>query len=74
MAKSCNSCNAINPFTRSHYDQLKEAQRKITDLAGVLDKIENCGAPCDAFRAVSQELLDRLSKLEAEWMTPVPKR
>lgn len=74
MAKSCCNNTFVNPFNRSHYDQLKEAQRRITDLAGVLDKIENCGSACDAFRQVSQELLTRLSQLETEFMTPVPKR
>ena len=74
MAKACCNSTFVNPFTRSHYDKLKDAERRITDLATAIDKIENCGAPCEAFREVAAQLLERFGQLEKEYMSPTPKR
>jgi hypothetical protein len=71
MSKSCGSC--ANPYTGEHYRRLKDAQRKLSDLLPVIDKIERCGDPCDAFREVARELADRFSAIEREFMTPPPK-
>jgi hypothetical protein len=72
MAKStCGAC--ANPYTRDHYRILKDTQRKISDLLPLMDKIDRCGAECDAFREIAKELQARLAAIEKEFMSPPPK-
>lgn len=74
MAK-CESCKPMgNPYTRADYERLREAQRLINEVLPIIDKIENCGTACDAFREVCAELSGRLSQLQAEFFTPAPRK
>lgn len=74
MAKACCNGGFINPYNKTDYRDLKEAQRLLTELLPVLDKIENCGQECDVFRSVSDELMSRLTAIETNFMTPIPRK
>ena len=71
MSKQCGACAPI--YSRADYQRLKDTQRKIADLIPVMDKIERCGVECETFREVAKEVQDRLSAIEREFMSPVPK-
>ena len=62
----------MNPFTRADFDLLKTEQRRLTDLLPVLDRAEQCGVECQAFREVAREFLTRLGLIEKNFMTPPP--
>lgn len=61
-------------FNRGDYDQLKEAQRRLHDLFPLLDLGDRCGAACDEMRAAAAEINTGLQQIEADFMTPPPKR
>jgi len=61
-------------FTRKEWDELKAAQRQISDLHPTMDKAENCGVDCTEMRAIAAEILSRLSAIEREFFPTVPER
>lgn len=74
MSKKCCNPGIVNPYSRADFERLKNAQRTLSDLIPLMDKIERCGVECDTFRAVAQELQTRLGAIEREFMSPVPNR
>ena len=62
-----------NPiFNKSAYDDLKRAQRLISDNVGILDKAQECGIECQDFRTMAKSVMDRLLRIEKHFFTPPP--
>ena len=59
-------------FTREHYDTLHTERRKLNDLIATLDKAEQCGVNCDAYRAMRQDVDNQLAAIQQHFMNPVP--
>jgi hypothetical protein len=64
----------VNPLTRSDYEQIKSSQRRLTDLAEVVNKLDRCGEECTVFRELIGRTLEALGQFEAEFLTPPPTR
>lgn len=72
MAREDMSSRWKNPYTAADWRKLRDLQRQVTDIMPVMDKMEACGLECEVFRDVARDLLDRLSRIEKEFMTPAP--
>lgn len=61
-------------FTAEDRRKLKEAQRALTDLLPLVDRLEQCGPECDAFREVIKSRLQQTELIERLFMTPAPRQ
>jgi hypothetical protein len=59
-------------LTREDFEELKAMQRKVTEMAELLDAVESCGVDCDVYREVSKVQLDRLQNIERVFFSPPP--
>jgi hypothetical protein len=51
-------------LTQEHLERLEAAQRRIVDLAPVLEKLELCGEDCAQYREFGNYLLEQLGLLK----------
>lgn len=73
MAKrQANTTSWTNPYTSEDWRHLQDAQKRLNDLLPIMDKAENCGIECQTFREVARDLLERLTAIQREFMTPPP--
>jgi hypothetical protein len=63
---------ANNPYTIEHWKLLRMMQRKLHDIAPIIDKAEKCNINCSDLRAVHDGLSASLEALQAEFFTPGP--
>lgn len=55
-------------FTRQQLELLKKSQRELHDLLPEIDKAEDCGIECSAFREIAHRLSDQLARIEQSFM------
>jgi len=54
--------------------EVQQAQRELTDLLSELDRAEECGVDCQAFRAAAQEALQQGENIIKNYGPGLPKR
>lgn len=60
-------------LTKSHYDMLRAAQRRLHDLLPFVDKAESCGFDCQPYRQAHADFGQQIEKLLTEFFTPPPR-
>lgn len=53
------------------WDNLNEAERRLTDLLPVIDKWEACDEDCSEIRQIVAALLERISKYKTQFGSAV---
>lgn len=60
-------------FTAEDHRALKRAQRALTDLLPLVDKLEQCGPDCAPLREELQRRLQQTELIERLFMQPAPR-
>jgi hypothetical protein len=59
--------------TLAQLEQLKNNQRRLSDVLTILNKMENCGMACDVIRQSAENAITQMQAVEREFFTPPPK-
>jgi len=60
------------PVTLEQFNRLKSAQRRLSNVLTLVDKMENCGMPCDVIREGAKNAITQMQNVEREFFTPPP--
>jgi len=60
-------------FGKDDYDRLIGAKRRLSELLPLFDLADECGTDCQELRSIASDMLSRLDKIQANFMTPEPK-
>jgi len=61
-----------NPYTLDDWKLLRQTQRRLHDLAPLIDKAEKCGIGCSDLRAIHDGLSASLELLQTHFFSPPP--
>ena len=54
-------------FDVSDWDRLQAAKRLLHDLLPKIDKLQACGVECEGYKAIRDEALNTLTKIEQNY-------